>query len=136
MIEIKTRLHEGIYKSSGGGKTTVHYTWTTGPRNLMAAIETLREHSADMTQGYGNVGHSGSWIEVDGIVMRHDDLSQYEYETDPSQYSESDYSHAITRTEWCKQFIAKCKDRSIIEERRRTDEYVKESMDLAYRYEN
>lgn len=75
MIAIKTYLHAGIYKSCGGGETTTHYEWaTTGPRNLLAAIARLYEHSASMTRNYGNIGHAGSWIEIDGVKIHEFDL--------------------------------------------------------------
>lgn len=69
MITIRTRLHDGIYRSSGGGEVTTRYTWATGPLNLMRALKTLPDHRHRMVQGYGNVGHSASWIEVEGVAI-------------------------------------------------------------------
>ena len=66
-ITICTALDKGIYASSGGGRTRTHYTFNAGPRNLLKAFALLSEHRHDMTQGYGNIGHSGSWLEIDGI---------------------------------------------------------------------
>ena len=73
-ITIHTRLDDGIYASSGGGKDIVHYEWTTGPRNLMSAIAVLTEHRQSMTLGYGNIGCGGSWLEIDGEHIDHIDL--------------------------------------------------------------
>ena len=116
-IEIKTHLHDGIYKSSGGGKTTVHYTWNIGPRNLLTAIKTLSGHSKSMTQGYGNVGHCGSWIEVAGVELTSEDIMDLRMETDPMLDQESTYLSAITPTEWAKRFIASVLDGSLIKTR-------------------
>jgi hypothetical protein len=74
IIEIKTRLNSGIYKSDGGGETRVHYAYTTGPRNLIAAIQQLREHRADMVRCYGNIGCGSSWLEIDGQEIHGFDL--------------------------------------------------------------
>ncbi len=104
-IEIKTKLAEGIYKSSGGGATTSHYDWATGPRNLIKAIAVLADHSADMTQGYGNIGHVASWVEVDGVPLDGDDIWYMEADTDPSIAS-----HPISRTQWAKDIIASIRD--------------------------
>lgn len=68
-IAIRTRLHDGIYRSSGGGEVTTHYTWATGPLNLMRALKTLPEHRHRMIQGYGNVGHIESWVEIEGVAI-------------------------------------------------------------------
>lgn len=65
-ITIKTRLNDGIYKSSGGGQVRTHYEWATGPRNLLRAAETFHEHSREMVRAYGNIGCGQSWLEIDG----------------------------------------------------------------------
>lgn len=69
MIEIKTRLDDGIYRSQGGGETRTHFSWSTGPRNLLLALGQLREHRATMRQGYGSIGCGHSWLEVDGHLL-------------------------------------------------------------------
>ena len=71
----------------------------------MKAIETLNEHSESMTRGYGNVGHCGSWIEVNGIEMDYFDIEEYRYQTDPSNYDPYDCIKATSKTEWCRQYI-------------------------------
>lgn len=65
-ITIRTALSDGIYRRQGGGETRTHYEWRTGPINLLRAIRQLNEHRRDMDAGYGNIGHAGSWIEIDG----------------------------------------------------------------------
>jgi hypothetical protein len=72
-IIIKTRLHNGIYASQGGGSVRVYHELKTGPKNLLWAVERLDWHRKQMTDSYGNVGHVRSWIEIDGYPM-HDDL--------------------------------------------------------------
>lgn len=80
MIQIKTRLHDGIYASMGGGQTHTHYTWDrTGPMALVAAIRKLRRHSLEMTQRFGAHGHQGSWIDVDGVKVSSDDVWSIEH---------------------------------------------------------
>lgn len=74
MITIKTKLASGIYKSDGGGEVRTHYEFSTGPRNLMKAIETLYEHRKSMERGYGNIGCGHSWLEIDGVEIRTFDL--------------------------------------------------------------
>lgn len=68
-ITIKTRLHEGIYKSEGGGQTRVVRECSTGPRNLLKAIAELHEIRASNRRGYGNVGCGRSWLEIDGVAL-------------------------------------------------------------------
>jgi len=68
-ITIKTHLNNGIYKSSGGGEIRTHYEFTTGPRNLLKAIEQLSEHRSDMAHSYGNIGCGRSWLEIDGQAI-------------------------------------------------------------------
>lgn len=74
MITIKTKLSAGIYKSEGGGEVRTRYEFTTGPRNLMKAIETLYEHRKSMERSYGNIGCGRSWLEIDGVEVRAFDL--------------------------------------------------------------
>lgn len=122
-IVIKTALHSGIYKSDGGGETRIHYRWTIGPHNLMTAMETLTEHSDSMTRGYGNVGHSGSWIEIASVPMRLEDFHDYDFETDPSNFDDLSQHSAVSKTEWCRKFIASVRDGSLAAERKRIAEF-------------
>lgn len=73
-ITIKTHLNSGIYKSEGGSETRTHHEFTTGPRNLLKAIETLYEHRKSMVRSYGNIGCGRSWLEIDGQVIHLYDL--------------------------------------------------------------
>lgn len=68
-ITIKTRLHESIYKSHGGGQTHVEAEYATGPRNLIKAIAELKEIRASNCRGYGNIGCGYSWLEIDGVAL-------------------------------------------------------------------
>lgn len=81
-ITIKTRLHEGIYKSDGGGEVRIKYEFATGPRNLLKAIKTLHEHRGTMARGFGNIGCGVSWLEIDGQQIEGVDLDDVmEHET-------------------------------------------------------
>jgi hypothetical protein len=84
-ITIKTRLHHGIYASSGGGEDSVHYEFKTGPRNLIRAAKLVHEHRISMIESFGNVGHVRTWVEIDGREIRDDDLSNI-LEDDREQY--------------------------------------------------
>ena len=97
-ITIKTRLNDGIYKSSGGGETRTHYEWATGPRNLLKAAETLIEHRASMVRCYGNIGCGASWLEIDGV-----EIHQYDLE---SLYNPDLLPTGMTRTEQARELLA------------------------------
>lgn len=122
-ITIKTALHPGIAPQTADSKITTYYSWNIGPRNLMAAMEKLGEHGSSMERGYGNVGHCGSWIEIAGVSMFHEDFSDYEFETNPVHFHDS-YRSAISKTEWCKRFIASVLDGSLVAERKRNAEFL------------
>ena len=67
MVEIKRRLHEGIYRSSGGGEVRTVREWkNTNPRNLVAAAKLLPVIHKSSVEAYGNVGCGSCWIEIDG----------------------------------------------------------------------
>jgi len=99
-IAIKTRLHDGIYKSSGGGETRIHYEWTTGPRNLLKAVDTFSDHARDMVAAYGNIGCGGSWLEIDGTRIHPFDVS------DVRENDEKDSLAYKSRTEKARELIA------------------------------
>lgn len=61
-IQIKTRLHDGIYKSSGGGQTRVVAEYPYGPRNLVRAYrQTISRLNANRRY-YGNIGCGHTWM--------------------------------------------------------------------------
>jgi len=122
-IQIKTSFHYGI--ASIGGKTLTYYTYKIGPRNLMRAITDLHEHSESMEHGYGNVGHQGSWIEIAGVRILPDDLAQYEFETDPSNYRDDYHMRATSKTVWLQDLIERCLDGRIVKERKELSEYMR-----------
>jgi len=103
-ITIKTKLDSGIYASSGGGKITTHYKWATGPRNLVKAVKALDRHTKEMTQGFGNIGHCGSWIEIDGRRIDNYDLDSIRYPGDGYGYQ-----RAETATGNARDLIARAK---------------------------
>lgn len=99
MITIKTKLASGIYKSEGGGEVRTRYEFTTGPRNLMKAIETLYEHRKSMERSYGNIGCGRSWLEIEGVEIRTFDLDDV-MRDDAEAYGEMRQSGFIkTKTE-------------------------------------
>lgn len=109
-ITIKTHLNNGIYKSSGGGETRAHYEFTTGPRNLLKAIEQLGEHRSDMVSSYGSVGSGRSWLEIDGQAIHSYDLEEVALD-EAEMFSRSEYTHTMTktRTTKAKELIAEVK---------------------------
>lgn len=110
-IQIKTSLHESIYRSHGGGETRIHYDFATGPRNLLKAIRILHEHSKAMTEGFGNIGHQGSRIEIDGTAIRWYDMQDV-IESGCEGYSDSG---GASRTEKAKELIAAVRDGSLVD---------------------
>jgi len=101
-ISIKTRLNSGIYASQGGGQVKTHYTYTTGPRNLLKAIDQYWQHRKEMERSFGNIGCGASWIEVDGKQL-HDlaDLADFTYVD----------AEGTTRTQLARELLASVKSR-------------------------
>ena len=97
MITIKTRLNNGIHKSDGGGETRTHYEFTTGPRNLLTAIEQLGEHRLDMERSFGNIGCGRTWLEIDGQEIHPYDLEEV-VRNDAEMFPRSEYTHTMTKT--------------------------------------
>lgn len=96
-IQIITALHEGI---DGGGGFNVQREWTTGPRNLLKAVELLPSHRRYMTECYGNVGHLASWIEIDGVLIENDEIADL-----AENHFEPGYRRRPTRTEEARRLI-------------------------------
>lgn len=71
-IEIKQRLHDGIYKSSGGGETLTVQQYKIGPLNLLKAIREEAELAESNSRSYGSVGCGETWIEINGV-----DINEY-----------------------------------------------------------
>lgn len=103
-ITIKTHLNSGIYKSDGGGETRTHHEITTGPRNLIKAIELFFEHRATMTRCYGNIGCGKSWLEIDDQQISHLDMMDI-MEDDREIYGR-DSSLIKSRTQKARELIA------------------------------
>lgn len=64
-ITIVSAISAGIYASHGGGTTQARHTWPAGPLNLLRAAQLLPEHQRRMNASYGNIGHAGSWVQID-----------------------------------------------------------------------
>lgn len=69
-----TRLHDGIYKSCGGGEVRRREDFAPTPRGLMAAARALSKELADARLYYGNMGCGQSWLELDGRKITDIDL--------------------------------------------------------------
>jgi opacity protein-like surface antigen len=96
-VTIKTRLNNGINRSSGGGETRTHYEFTTGPRNLLTAIAQLGEHRSEMVSNYGNIGCGHSWLEIDGQEIHPSDLEEVARD-DAEMFPRSEYDLTTTKT--------------------------------------
>jgi hypothetical protein len=75
-ITIKTHLHEGIYKSCGGGETREVASFNIGPRNLLIATKELQEKISSNQRSYGSIGMGRSWLEIDGVEILSDELPE------------------------------------------------------------
>lgn len=105
-ITIKTHLDSGIYKSCGGGETRSHYEFSTGPRNLLKAINTLYEHRKSMERGYGNIGCGSSWLEIDGKIIHRYDL-EYVARDDAEAYGHDTPASLVkSRTQKARELLA------------------------------
>lgn len=105
-IEIKTRLHKGIYKSSGGGQTQTIYSLKAGPRNLLKALTLLTEEREAMVRGYGNIGCGNTWMEINGEEV---DDSWLSHELDPERLN---WPPRQTRTTVAREWLDKYQDAS------------------------
>lgn len=101
-IRIVTAIHSGIYKSQGGGTNRVQAEASTGPRNLLRLAADLNEISRRATQSLGNVGHCGTWLEIDGVQIEFYDLVDLEEADEPAAFAYA----GRTRTEKARRLIA------------------------------
>jgi len=58
-----------IIKSNLNGEISSYDKTTTGPKNLLRVCKSMVPHVASMTSSVGNVGHRGSWVEIDGVQL-------------------------------------------------------------------
>jgi hypothetical protein len=95
-IEIITRLHDGIYRSSGGGERRVMWRRATGPLNLLRAARLFPSHVEWIETCYGNVGCGRSWVEIDGQWIEGWDMPQTMAEARAllAQVSDGSYARA------------------------------------------
>lgn len=110
-IKIITRLDSGI-ASKHAGEHHASYEWSTGPRNLVKAMELLPAHIRHMKDAYGNIGCGGSWIEVDGVRLSLDDMMEFDSvctfaDMTAAEYDKNFRTPRQTRTEWAKEKLAK-----------------------------
>lgn len=117
-ITIKSRIHESC---TGRGVHT-QATYNTNPRNLMRAIDAVGEIRGDMTRGWGNIGHCGTWIEIDGVAlnwMDENELSRESNEEAAREYRRNPYSSKPeTRTEIARSMIDKAQSGELVAERK------------------
>jgi len=66
-IEIRTKLHDGIYRSSGGGQVRTRATFPASRAGWTKAALALDETRSDNIRCYGNIGAGRTWaVLVDG----------------------------------------------------------------------
>jgi len=58
------RLHDGIYRSHGGGVGRVVSRHTSGPRGARNALAAHIQERRSACESYGNHGMGGGWIEA------------------------------------------------------------------------
>lgn len=103
-ITINTRLHDGIYKSSGGGETRIVAEYPTEPKRLLQAIIEIDRRRRSNIRSYGNIGCGSTWLEIDGVRIP-------EFEVDAVSTSDVElhghnYTHYKTRTDKCAELIS------------------------------
>ena len=104
-ITMKTRLHDGIYKSEGGGEIQIIKQWKLGPRNLITAIEIMDKTHHQNRLSYGDIGSGSTWLEINGRKITFYELENYMDETDTDRYPSNYYRKPTNKTEWCKKYI-------------------------------
>lgn len=105
-ITIKTKLHDGVYVSQGGGKVVTHYEFTAGPRNLVKAIKTLRSHREEIKSCFGNIGCGHSWMEINGKQVNIYDMEEDMIDDAESFGPSAPASMIKTRTEKARALLA------------------------------
>ena len=101
-IRIVTKIDSGIYASQGGGQTKVQVEAATNAANLLRLAPQVAEIARQATAALGNVGHNGTWMEIDGKRIGAFDLA------DLAEADEAEYPGGPrrTRTEKAKRLIA------------------------------
>lgn len=107
MITVMTKLHNGIYKSHGGGVAAAVHTYSNGPRNLLSAIRALDEEIESNKKSYGGIGCGRSWLEIDGKQIHVYDLE--EIMKDDEEVYGKDYRGAKSRTQKARELLSEVK---------------------------
>jgi hypothetical protein len=105
-ITIKTKLHDGVYVSQGGGKVVTHYEFTAGPRNLVKAIKTLHSHKDEIKECFGNIGCGHSWMEINGKQVNIYDMEDVMKDDAEAFGPNAPASMIKTRTEKARELLA------------------------------
>ena len=71
-ITIKTAISRSI---QGGGGVTTRLESPTGPRNLLRLAAEVFSIAKSTTAAYGNLGHCGTWLEINGVRIDAWDVS-------------------------------------------------------------
>lgn len=77
-ILVVRRLDNGIYRSEGGGQTSIYSRHDSSPRGLANAMRYHVRERDEAVSAYGNIGCGSGWVEVvpkggkpgDGITFR------------------------------------------------------------------
>lgn len=110
MIEIKRRLHDGIYRSSGGGEVRTLRQWTNSPRNLVQACKLLPLIHQESVECYGNVGCGSCWIEIDGVELDDFEMSSINYTRESRAYERSWGVRLPTATQYAATLLQRLAD--------------------------
>lgn len=106
-IKIKRRLHDGIYRSQGGGEVRTVREWkNTNARNLVAAAKLLPEVYDSSIKAYGNIGAGVCWIEVDGVELDDSEMSDINNAREWRKYDRHSGIKLPTATEYAARLIA------------------------------
>lgn len=111
-IKIVTKLNEGIADKFAGVQR-VHHEFSTGPRNLLKAVETLITHRKKMENCHGNIGCGSSWIIIDGVSVDEHIINDYFFMLDFSNMTKAEYAQQFghhvekpTRTKWAEKTLS------------------------------
>ncbi|WP_313315114.1 hypothetical protein [Stutzerimonas nitrititolerans] len=126
-IIVKTKIHEGC---TGAG---VHdqYELKTNPRNLMVAIDEIDSLRERKTSSFGDIGHCGTWIEVDGVslsVWDEKELSKAYVEEDLNYYRREGGVKPLNRTQRAEKMISSIASGELLADRKASAEWVEKEL--------
>ncbi|GLQ31644.1 hypothetical protein [Litoribrevibacter albus] len=114
-IKIFTAFHPSTTTAIERGEVQEQFEIKTTPRNLLIAANERLEISQMQESGWGSIGHQGTWIEIDGVRIDNDDISEIEKEhhqiikQDYDRYNK--YDKYPSRTEIAKDLINDVKEK-------------------------